>query len=63
MLPTLQSIYLNEEQTNDIKLGRKISFSGLDSIKKLRLYDHNNQFIGIGESSLLSEVLPKRLFV
>ena len=63
MLPTLQSIHLNEEQTNDIKLGRKISFSGFDSIKKLRLYDHNNQFIGIGESSLLSEILPKRLFV
>ena len=59
--------YLKDDKskfiTNDIKLGRKISFSGFDSIKKLRLYDHNNQFIGIGESSLLSEVLPKRLFV
>ena len=63
MLPNLQSIRLNEKQTNDIRLGRKISYDGFDSIEKLKLYDDKEDFIGIGESNILSEILPKRLFV
>ena len=63
MLPHLQRVHLNEAQTFDIRLGRKIFLSGFNSIKKLRLYDHNDKFIGIGESSLESEVMPKRLFI
>jgi len=62
MLPNLKSIYLNHEQSSDIKLGRKIKCNKLNTIQKVKLYDSNNNFIGIGESNNLSEVLPKRLF-
>ena len=63
MLPNLESVYLNSEQTSDIRLGKKIEYLGFSSPKKLKLYDYNEQFIGIGESNLMSEILPKRLFV
>ena len=63
MLPSFESAYLDSEQTSDIKLGKKIEYSGFTASKKLKLYDHNEQFIGIGESNLMSEILPKRLFL
>jgi tRNA pseudouridine55 synthase len=63
MLPDLNSVYLNLEQSNDIKFGRKILFPGLDSDQKVKLYDEKKEFIGIGQSNNLSEVLPKRLFI
>ena len=63
MLPGLNSVYLNLEQSNDIKFGRKILFPGLDSDQKVKLYDEKKEFIGIGQSNNLSEVLPKRLFI
>ena len=63
MLPNLKSVYLDSEQTSDIRLGKKIEYLGFSSSQKLKLYDHNEQFLGIGESNLMSEILPKRLFV
>ena len=63
MLPNLKSVYLDSEQTSDIRLGKKIEYLGFSSTQKLKLYDYNEQFIGIGESNLRSEILPKRLFV
>ena len=63
MIPNLESVYLDSEQTRDIRLGKKIEYLGFSSPQKLKLYDHNEQFIGIGESNLMSEILPKRLFV
>ena len=63
MLPALNSVYLNLEQSIDIKFGRKITFPGLDSDQKVKLYDEKKEFIGIGQSNDLSEVLPKRLFI
>ena len=63
MLPNLKSVYLDSEQTRDIRLGKKIEYLGFNNPQKLKLYDHNEQFIGIGESNLMSEILPKRLFV
>ena len=63
MLPSFESVYLNSEQTNDIRLGKKIEYLGFSASQKLKLYDHNEQFLGIGESNLMSEILPKRLFV
>ena len=63
MIPNLESVYLDSEQTSDIRLGKKIEYLGFSSSQKLKLYDHNEQFIGIGESNLISEILPKRLFV
>ena len=63
MIPNLESVYLDSEQTSDIRLGKKIEYLGFSSSQKLKLYDHNEQFLGIGESNLMSEILPKRLFV
>ena len=63
MIPNLESVYLDSEQTRDIRLGKKIEYLGFSNPQKLKLYDHNEQFIGIGESNLMSEILPKRLFV
>jgi len=63
MLPSLKGLYLDEEQAIDIKHGRKVEFTGLDVGQKIKLYDEKKQFIGIGESNVLSEVWPKRVFV
>ena len=63
MLPTLNSVYLNVDQSADIKFGRKITFSGLEIDQTFKLYDEKKEFIGIGQSNKLSEVLPKRLFI
>ena len=63
MLPNLKSLYLNSEQTRDIRLGKKIEYQGFSTSQKLKLYDHNKQFLGIGQSNLVSEILPSRLFV
>jgi tRNA U55 pseudouridine synthase TruB len=63
MLPNLKSVYLDSDQTRDIKLGKKIEYPGFSTSHKLKLYDHNKQFLGIGESNPISEIQPKRLFV
>ena len=63
MLPNLESIYLDAEQTSDIRLGKKIKYNGFSMPQKLKMYDYDKQFMGIGESNLMSEILPKRLFV
>jgi len=63
MLPNLKSVYLDSEQTRDIRLGKKIEYSGFSNFHKLKLYDNNKQFLGIGESNPISEIRPKRLFV
>ena len=63
MLPNLKSVYLDSDQTRDIRLGKKIEYLGLSASHKLKLYDNNKEFLGIGESNTISEILPKRLFV
>jgi len=63
MIPNLQSIYLDNAQTGDIKCGRKIQYSELITPQKVKLYDAHKRFVGIGESNISSEVLPKRLFI
>ncbi|MDC0197545.1 tRNA pseudouridine(55) synthase TruB [Candidatus Thioglobus sp.] len=62
MLPNLKSIYLDHDQSSDIKFGRKIKCKALNTPQKIKLYDANKRFVGIGESNSFSEVLPKRLF-
>ena len=62
MIPNLKSIYLDYDQSSDIKFGRKIKCSELNSPQKVKLYDANRRFVGIGECNSSSEVLPKRLF-
>ena len=63
MLPNLKSVYLDYDQSTDIKFGRKIKCNDLNTPQKIKIYDSNKRFVGIGESNNLSEVLPKRLFI
>jgi len=63
MLPGFGSVYLSTTQTIDIKLGRKIQYGDFIEVKKLKMFDENRIFLGIGESNLDGEVLPKRLFI
>ena len=63
MLPSLKSIYLDYDQSNNIKFGRKIKCNELSATQKVKLYDFEKNFIGIGEGNTLSELAPKRLFV
>jgi tRNA pseudouridine55 synthase len=63
MLPNFKCVYLDSEQTRDIRLGKKIKYPGFSNSHKLKLYDNNKQFLGIGESNPISEIRPKRLFV
>ena len=63
MLPSLKSIYLDYDQSSDIKFGRKIKCNELSATQKVKLYDFEKNFIGIGEGNSLSELAPKRLFV
>ena len=63
MLPSLKSVYLDYDQSVDIRFGRKIKCDEFNTPQKVKLYDSNRKFIGIGECNHLSEVLPKRLFI
>ncbi len=63
MLPNLKSAYLDYDQSIDVKFGRKIKCDEFNTPQKVKLYDSNRKFIGIGECNHLSEVLPKRLFI
>ena len=63
MLPNLKSVYLDYDQSVDVKFGRKIKCGEFNTPQKVKLYDSNRKFIGIGEYNHLSEVLPKRLFI
>ena len=63
MLPNLNSVYLDYDQSVDVKFGRKIKCDEFNTPQKVKLYDSNRKFIGIGECNHLSEVLPKRLFI
>ena len=63
MLPNLNPVYLDYDQSVDIRFGRKIKCDEFNTPQKVKLYDSNRKFIGIGECNHLSEVLPKRLFI
>ena len=63
MLPSLNPVYLDYDQSVDVKFGRKIKCDEFNTPQKVKLYDSNRKFIGIGECNHLSELLPKRLFI
>ena len=63
MLPNLKTVYLDYDQSVYIRFGRKIKCDEFNTPQKVKLYDSNRKFIGIGECNHLSEVLPKRLFI
>lgn len=63
MLPNLGSVYLDEQQTTDIKHGRSIVSNESDSFEVIKLFDNHQQFLGIGETDENGGIKPKRLFI
>ena len=63
MLPNIESFTLDATQTVDIKYGRSIVCNQQDLAHKLKLFDDQKQFIGIGELSEDGVIQPKRLFI
>ena len=63
MLPEMSSIILNEQQSIDIRYGRSITSVEQDAFKVIKLFDHQQQFLGIGEPDEKGGVKPKRLFI
>jgi len=63
MLPNIVSFTLDATQTVDIKYGRSIVCNQQNLAHKLKLFDDQKQFIGIGELSEDGVIQPKRLFV
>ncbi|WP_428086842.1 tRNA pseudouridine(55) synthase TruB [Candidatus Thioglobus sp.] len=63
MLPKIDNICLNAEQVDDIKHGRVVQSDVQDKAYKVKLFDQNQTFLGIGELSADGLIQPKRLFV
>ncbi|TEU19673.1 MAG: tRNA pseudouridine(55) synthase TruB [Gammaproteobacteria bacterium] len=63
MLPNIDSLYLDEQQTVDIKHGRSIASNTLCSFEVIKLFDNHKQFLGIGEPDEGASIKPKRLFI
>ena len=63
MLPNIDSLYLDEQQTIDIKYGRSITSNGQGPFEVIKLFDNNKQFLGIGEPNEDKGIKPKRLFI
>ncbi len=63
MLPNLDSVQLNEQQSIDISFGREVVSNKRGLEQQVKLFDHNKQFLGIGIESQNGTIAPKRLFV
>ncbi len=65
MLPNLSSVYLDKQQSIDIKFGKQIQppSKAWELGIKVKLFDENKKFLGIGELTEDSAIQPKRLFV
>jgi tRNA pseudouridine55 synthase len=63
ILPTIKSVVLNNQQAEDIRYGRSVQSSEQGKLHKVKLFDENKVFLGIGELSENGLIQPKRLFV
>ena len=63
MLPNIQDVTLDETQTIDIRHGRAIQHDKQGLTYKVKLFDSNQVFLGIGELLEDGTIQPKRLFV
>jgi tRNA pseudouridine55 synthase len=61
MLPNINTVYLNPNQSIDIRFGRKIEFENTDE-NWVKIFDENKTFLGMGQISN-NQLQPKRLFV
>ena len=63
MLPTIESIVLDAQQAEDVRFGRSVLCNRQGLLHKVKLFDQNQVFLGIGELSENGMIQPKRLFV
>ncbi|ALE52510.1 pseudouridine synthase [Candidatus Thioglobus autotrophicus] len=63
MLPNIQNVSLDVQQTIDIKYGRSILSEQKTEQHTVKLFDPQQQFLGIGELTPDGVIAPKRLFV
>lgn len=63
MLPNIANTTLDEAQTIDIRYGRSIQSDSKGLPHKVKLFDQNQNFLGIGELLEDGTIQPKRLFV
>ena len=63
MLPNIKNICLDAQQTIDIKYGRTILSEYKGEQDMLKLFDPEQQFLGIGKLTPDGVIAPKRLFV
>ncbi len=62
-LPDWPSIIATEAMVDALRHGQTIKVEQTFESEKVRLFDANNQFIGLGEMTKESLVSPKRVFV
>ena len=63
LLTDMDEVFLDESQTSEIKFGRSIQLLPKERTTQVKLFDHEKKFIGIGKTSKVGEIAPKRLFV
>ena len=63
MLPNIPNVSLDAQQTIDIKYGRSILSEQKSEQHTVKLFDPQQQFLGIGELTPDGVIAPKRLFV
>lgn len=63
MLPAIESIVLDEQQSIDIKYGRSIVSKSQKPFDVIKLFDNHQQFLGVGEMDENGNIKPKRLFI
>ena len=62
-LPDWPSIYATDEMVDALRQGQTIKVNQTFESEKVRLFDTNKQFIGLGEMTEQGIVAPKRVFV
>lgn len=63
MLPSLDRVCLDQQQSIDISFGRKIYYGNNIELGLVRMFDNEGKFIGIGEPNSDGFITVKRLFI
>lgn len=62
-LPEWPAVYFNEQDTQSLRYGQHVITAEPFISANVRLFDHQQQFMGLGEMSPEGNIAPKRLFV
>jgi tRNA pseudouridine55 synthase len=62
-LPQMPSVRLSAELAARVAHGQAVRVPGVTVLGKVRLYDPQGRFMGLGEAEAEGQVRPRRLFV